>query len=123
MGARLATVEREVTSPRPTLLQELATLDLAALAARLELLADEHARVAAALTYGTRRLAALAAAAIADAADERLDIEGVMALTGRSRSWIEHHGRELPGRCQERRGGRVRWRKRALLRALAAGGC
>ncbi len=121
MAATLATVER-LSSRRTALRAELGTLDAAALAARLELIADEVAELQAGLVYGTRRLAALAAAA-SRSADERLDIEGVMALLGRSRSWVEHHGRELPGRCQRTRGARVTWQKSALVRHLAAGGC
>jgi predicted DNA-binding transcriptional regulator AlpA len=124
MSVQLATVDRLSTSHRRRLLRaELATLDAATLATRLEGLAAELDDLHAGLVYGTRRLAALAAAA-SRTVDELLDIEGLMALTKRSRSWIEHNGRRVPGRCQSGGpGGRVRWRKREVLRWLAAGGC
>jgi hypothetical protein len=126
MGASsVATVQR-VTTPPGTLLQELAGLEPAALADRLALLADEQARLNAAILYGTRRLAEHARRAehvFADASDERVTIDDLVRLTGRSRSWIEHHRDAIPGRCQTRRGGKVRWRKGVVLRWLAAGGC
>jgi predicted DNA-binding transcriptional regulator AlpA len=118
-----ATVERLPVSSRRSLLRaELSKLPAAALAARLEILAEELTDLQAGLVYGTRRLASLAAAASKEA-DELLDIEAMIALTGRSRSWIEHHSRQIPGRCQEKPEGRVRWRKSAVLRWLATGTC
>src|SRR5215475_5958912 len=102
-----ATVERisAIGSRRSALRAGLGTLDAPALAVRLEELLGELHDLQAGLVYGTRRLAALAAALTKDT-DEQLDIEGVMALTGRSRSWLEHHGRRIPGRCQPRERGR-----------------
>jgi hypothetical protein len=136
-GATLGGVERTTGSRAPlrtTLRAELTILAPVALADRLETLAEELAarraeivELEAGLTFGTRRLAALAAEAqrAADgAAEERIGIEQVMHLTGRSRSWIEHHPDAIPGLCQPGGPGTARWwLKREVLRGVREGCC
>jgi hypothetical protein len=136
-GATLAGVDRTTGSRPPlrtTLRAELTVLAPVALAARLETLTEELAarraelaELEAGLTFGTRRLATLAAEAqrAADgAAEERIGIEDVMHLTGRSRSWVEHHPDAIPGRCQPGGPGTaVRWLKREVLRGVREGRC
>src|SRR5262245_65513320 len=104
-GAGLAGAVREA----------LAALDLLDLAAAL---AELHGAVSA----GQLRLGMLLAQYTRDAVihDELLGIEQVAALTGRSRSWIEHHPHALPGRLQARRGHKLYWSKRAVLAWVAA---
>jgi hypothetical protein len=51
----------------------------------------------------------------APAADDLLDCAQAAALVGRSESWLRKHGRDVPGFVQLGHGGRVRWRRRALL--------
>jgi len=125
MGTTTVAVLEHTPTPsrRSVLRAELAGLDAVALAERLEELTNEVTYLQAGLVYGTRRLAQLAAAA-ARHPEERLDIEGVMALTGRSRSWVEHHGHAIPGYCHRKGpGGRNLWLKREVLRGLAEGIC
>ena len=131
MGATVATLgDRPMPAPRTAARAarraELAALDLAALAARLDALADERAELDADVAFGTRRLttlAAEAARAAATAPEERIDIEAVMHLTGRSRSWIEHNPQKIPGKCTGRRGRKGLWLKKAVLAGLAEGLC
>jgi len=84
------------------------------LAPTLAALAALQAKIAA-------RLAAEAAAAPPDA-DDLLDIDEVARLTRRSKSWLRHEGRRLPGYRQPRGPGtRVLWSKKALIAGLAIG--
>jgi hypothetical protein len=56
------------------------------------------------------------------AADDLLDIDAVAKLTRRSKSWLDHHGHELPGFHQPHgKGGRKFWSRRALMRWITDG--
>jgi len=56
------------------------------------------------------------------AADDLLDVDEAAQLTRRSKSWLDHHGHELPGfRQPHGKGGRKFWSRRALLRWITEG--
>ena len=56
------------------------------------------------------------------AADDLLDVNEAAKLTRRSKSWLDHHGHELPGfRQPHGKGGRKFWSRRALLRWITDG--
>jgi hypothetical protein len=87
--------------------------------ALLEFIVQESAILAQA----TKRLEALGPTPTTDhEPDDWLDVHQVAALIHRSVSWIRHH-RGLPGRRQERPGGRVVWSRRALEAWLASHIC
>jgi predicted DNA-binding transcriptional regulator AlpA len=123
------------TSTASRILRAVRVEDLAAL---------EPAALAEAVTYlqgivafGTQRLGAVATAATqavaearaeahaaaAPALEELIPVQAVAQLTGRSRSWIEHHRDVIPGRRQRTPRGRVRWVKREVVQWVRSGAC
>jgi predicted DNA-binding transcriptional regulator AlpA len=111
-------------------IEDLASLEPAALA-------EAVAYLQGVVAFGTQRLGAFATsaaqaaaearaeahAAAAPAIDELISVHTVAKLTGRSRSWIEHHRDVIPGRRQRTPGGRVRWVKREVIQWVRSGGC
>jgi predicted DNA-binding transcriptional regulator AlpA len=110
--------------------EDLAVLEPAALAEAVTYLQGV-------VTFGTQRLGALATAAAQAATEARAEahaaavpaleelipVQAVAKLTGRSRSWIEHHRDVIPGRRQRTPGGRVRWVKREVIQWVRSGAC
>jgi hypothetical protein len=86
----------------------IAALDAAELPALVVGLAALQAAVGA-------RLAAVQPPPLPADGDSLLDCAQAAALIGRSESWVRKHGHTLPGFVQHGHGGRVRWRRRALL--------
>lgn len=83
------------------------------LAEGLELLREVHGRLEQLLV---RRAEEFAREAQRDEEDEELDTEGLMRLLRRSRSWVEHQGKRVPGHHQPGgHGTRPTWSKRQAL--------